>query len=118
MDIKCRWFVAGDAVAKWSPEMDTNPEELGEYAQGDILFPANTARNGLKAASTHWEKGIVPFEIGPYFSEFLFTWTKSILHHVLINHARFLKVIYLFRPILPILWRLLKKYIVRFSVLT
>lgn len=63
------YIIAGDAVAKWNPDMETNPEELGEYAQGDILFPANTARNGLKAASTHWEKGIVPYEIGPYFSK-------------------------------------------------
>ncbi|XP_054263888.1 zinc metalloproteinase nas-14-like [Macrosteles quadrilineatus] len=58
----------GDAVAKWSPDSDLNPEELGEYAQGDILFPPTAARNGLKAASTHWEKGIVPYEIGPGFS--------------------------------------------------
>ncbi|XP_054264060.1 zinc metalloproteinase nas-15-like [Macrosteles quadrilineatus] len=63
---------SGDAVSRWSPEMDLNPEELGEYAQGDLLIPATSereARNGLKAASTHWPKGIVPYEISPYFNQ-------------------------------------------------
>ncbi|XP_046663671.1 zinc metalloproteinase nas-13-like [Homalodisca vitripennis] len=62
---------SGDAVSKWSPEMDQNPEELGEYAQGDLLIPASDseARNGLRAASTHWPKGVIPYEISPYFSQ-------------------------------------------------
>lgn len=62
---------AGDAVSNWSPDMDLNPEELGEYAQGDLLIPAtdSEARNGLRAASSHWPKGIIPYEINPYFSK-------------------------------------------------
>lgn len=65
-------MISGDAVAKWNSESETNPEEQAEYAQGDILFPRSAARNGLKAASSHWEKGIVPYEIGPYFSKCTF----------------------------------------------
>lgn len=60
----------GTAVSQWNPETAVNPEELGEYAQGDILFRSNNeslSRNGLKAASARWPKGVIPYEISPYF---------------------------------------------------
>lgn len=62
---------SGEAVSKWGPDSDINPEEMGHYVEGDILFPNtnDSARNGLKAASAHWPKGVVPYEIGPYFSK-------------------------------------------------
>ncbi|KAL6428195.1 hypothetical protein ACFW04_008498 [Cataglyphis niger] len=48
--------------------MDVNPEELGEYVEGDILFPPITGRNGLTAVSARWPNGIIPFVISPYFN--------------------------------------------------
>lgn len=59
----------GLKVAQWHPGMDVNPEELGSYAEGDILFPPTIGRNGLKAESARWPNGVVPFVISPYFSE-------------------------------------------------
>lgn len=78
--IICEYFVAGEAVSNWDPNSELNPEELGEYAQGDILFPSNssdTARNGLRAASAHWPKAVVPYEVNPYFSEYPFYHTHE-----------------------------------------
>jgi hypothetical protein len=60
----------GLKVAQWHENMDMNPEELGSYAEGDILFPPMLSRNGLKADSARWPNGIVPFMISPYFSEY------------------------------------------------
>lgn len=45
-----------------------NPEELGEYAEGDILFPASSLRNGLITPGLLWEDGIIPYEIKGHFS--------------------------------------------------
>lgn len=59
----------GSRVAQWHKDMDVNPEELGEYAEGDILFPPITGRSGLAAVSARWPNGIIPFVISPYFSE-------------------------------------------------
>ena len=61
----------GAKVAEWHEGLDVNPEELGEYAEGDILFPQGLARNGLKAESSRWPGGVVPYMISPYFSRFL-----------------------------------------------
>ncbi|KAL0119849.1 hypothetical protein PUN28_007937 [Cardiocondyla obscurior] len=59
----------GLKVAQWHKGMDVNPEELGEYAEGDILFPpSNGARNGLTAVSARWPNGVIPFVISPYFN--------------------------------------------------
>ncbi|KZC10613.1 PREDICTED: zinc metalloproteinase nas-13-like [Dufourea novaeangliae] len=59
----------GAAVANWHEGWDTNPEELGSYAEGDILFPAHLEKNGLKAESARWPRGVVPYMISPYFNE-------------------------------------------------
>lgn len=61
----------GLKVAQWHEGMDVNPEELGNYAEGDILFPPIFGRNGLKAETARWPAGVVPFVISPYFSEYL-----------------------------------------------
>lgn len=61
----------GFKVAQWREDMDVNPEELGEYAEGDILFPPNVGRNGLATVSARWPNGVIPFVISPYFSEYL-----------------------------------------------
>ncbi|KAM0734297.1 Zinc metalloproteinase nas-8 [Formica fusca] len=58
----------GRRVAQWHKDMDVNPEELGEYVEGDILFPPITGRNGLAAVSARWPNSIIPFVISPYFN--------------------------------------------------
>ncbi|CAK9810731.1 Zinc metalloproteinase nas-4 [Anthophora quadrimaculata] len=58
----------GRRVAEWSENMTTNPEELGSYAEGDILFPLGNGRNGLRANSARWPNGVVPYIISPYFN--------------------------------------------------
>lgn len=58
----------GKIVASYNPQTsDLNPEELGQYLEGDMLMPPNLARNGLIASSSHWPGGVVPFEISGYF---------------------------------------------------
>lgn len=60
---------SGEAVSKWKETSPLNPEEMGEYAEGDILHPVGTSRNGLKAVSSRWPKGVIPYEINPYFGK-------------------------------------------------
>ncbi|XP_033322886.1 hatching enzyme 1.2 [Megalopta genalis] len=59
----------GQIVANWHEGLDINPEELGSYAEGDILFPPQLGKNGLKAESARWPSGVVPYIISPYFNE-------------------------------------------------
>ncbi|XP_044007317.1 zinc metalloproteinase nas-13-like isoform X1 [Aphidius gifuensis] len=58
----------GARVAGWSLSSSVNPEELGEYAEGDILFPPNFGRNGLKNGIARWPEGIIPYMMSPYFN--------------------------------------------------
>lgn len=60
----------GAKVAEWHEGAEVNPEELGEYAEGDILFPLGFGRNGLTAETSRWPGGVVPYMISPYFSRF------------------------------------------------
>ncbi len=62
----------GDKVAQWHEGMGVNPEELGEYAEGDILYPATMGRNGIKTETARWPDGVVPYLISPFFSEYYF----------------------------------------------
>lgn len=64
------WLIAGDHVAKWTPNSGVFPEELGEYAEGDILHPVSFTRNGLKAKSSRWTNKVIPYEISPYMSKY------------------------------------------------
>lgn len=60
----------GLLVASYDPNKnDLNPEEMGEYLEGDILIPPSFARNGLVAVSSHWPGAMVPFEIRGYFGK-------------------------------------------------
>lgn len=56
---------SGQMVNNWQPSDPWNPEELGNYFEGDILMPktSSSARNGLKGESYRWPNGIIPFEI-------------------------------------------------------
>lgn len=61
----------GLLVASYDPNTDDrNPEEIGDYLEGDILIPPSFGRNGLVAVSTHWPSAIVPFEISGYFGKY------------------------------------------------
>lgn len=62
----------GDKVSQWHEGMGVNPEELGEYAEGDILYPASQGRNGIKAESARWPNGIVPYVLSPFFGKLTF----------------------------------------------
>lgn len=59
----------GVFVKDWDENSESNPEELGEYAEGDILFPNLAGRNGLKAESTRWPNAIIPYEINGAFGK-------------------------------------------------
>ena len=59
----------GLKVAQWHEGLGVNPEELGEYVEGDILFPSVMNRNGLKASSARWPDGVIPYMISPFFSK-------------------------------------------------
>jgi hypothetical protein len=56
-------------VAAWKNDSEVNPEELGLYLEGDIM--ARNSRNGLTSEAARWPGGVIPFEIGGYFSECL-----------------------------------------------
>nr|CAD7571777.1 unnamed protein product [Timema californicum] len=49
--------------------MGVNPEELGEYLEGDILFPESLSRNGLRAERSRWPGGVVYYTLSPYFTD-------------------------------------------------
>lgn len=59
----------GAMVANWHEGWDRNPEELGNYAEGDILFPPQLEKNGLRAEAARWPGGVVPYMLSPYFSK-------------------------------------------------
>lgn len=58
-------MASGQMVNNWQPSDPWNPEELGNYFEGDILMPKRTssARNGLVGESYRWPNGVIPFEI-------------------------------------------------------
>lgn len=60
----------GLEVENWKDNQKSgNPEELGSYLEGDILFPRGQSRNGLIAETYRWPDAIIPFEIvGDYGS--------------------------------------------------
>ncbi|XP_074096142.1 low choriolytic enzyme [Cotesia typhae] len=58
----------GSRVAEWNQELGVNPEELGEYAEGDILIPRTASgRSGLANSAARWPGATVPYMISPWF---------------------------------------------------
>lgn len=56
----------GELLKNWQPTDDENPEELGTYMEGDILFPMNhstNSRNGMVSQSYRWPNAVIPYEI-------------------------------------------------------
>ena len=45
-----------------------NPEEMGGYAEGDILIP-QYGRNGIRDQAARWPRGIIPYLIDSKFSK-------------------------------------------------
>lgn len=61
---------SGANVAAYNPqETGSNPEELGNYLEGDMLMTKGLGRNGLTASSAKWPGGVVPYEIRGSFGE-------------------------------------------------
>lgn len=59
----------GKAIDEYTIESGVNPEELGSYVEGDILFTEQrTGRNGLSKQTARWPHGIVPFVIEGNFN--------------------------------------------------
>ncbi|XP_053617150.1 hatching enzyme 1.2-like [Plodia interpunctella] len=59
---------SGDNLSTWNETSLMNPEEMGEYAEGDILIPRTQTRNGIRSESMRWPEGIIPYTIEGYFS--------------------------------------------------
>ncbi|KAK0162808.1 hypothetical protein PV327_006554 [Microctonus hyperodae] len=59
---------SGARVAKWNKNLRVNPEELGSYAEGDILFSTPTMKTALAPEYYRWPGGIVPYAITGYFT--------------------------------------------------
>ncbi|KAL5278787.1 hypothetical protein ACFFRR_003419 [Megaselia abdita] len=59
----------GKVVEEYTEDSGVNPEELGSYVEGDILFTEQrTGRNGLAKQTARWPNGIVPFVIEGNFN--------------------------------------------------
>lgn len=60
----------GDNLRFLTPENITgNPEELGNYAEGDILFVNSDLRNGVRSPAKRWPNAVVPYTIAGSFSK-------------------------------------------------
>lgn len=60
---------SGNNLRFVTPENITgNPEEMGNYAEGDILFLPSDLRNGVRAPSKRWPGGRVPYQMAGAFS--------------------------------------------------
>ncbi|XP_048482543.1 protein SpAN [Plutella xylostella] len=59
---------SGEALSNWTTTSEVNPEETGEYLEGDILMPRGSLRNGMRDQSYRWQDGIVPYVIEGYYS--------------------------------------------------
>lgn len=64
---------SGERLANYNPSTDLqNPEELGNYLEGDILMPTtHLGRNGLSASTSRWPNGVVPFVIQGSFGIYI-----------------------------------------------
>jgi hypothetical protein len=61
--------LTGIKVSQWHDKMPVNPEELGEYLEGDIMVSDSLRRNGLRSENSRWPDGVVPYMLSPYFSK-------------------------------------------------
>ncbi|XP_060806699.1 zinc metalloproteinase nas-4 isoform X1 [Amyelois transitella] len=61
---------SGESLSTWNETSLMNPEEMGEYAEGDILIPKTSAqgRNGIRHEAMRWPDGVIPYSLEGYFS--------------------------------------------------
>jgi len=59
---------SGTKVAQWNANMNMNPEELGNYLEGDIMVSESTSRNGAKDPNLRWPNRIIPYVIQGNFN--------------------------------------------------
>ncbi|KAB0791561.1 hypothetical protein PPYR_03361 [Photinus pyralis] len=59
---------SGINLNEWREESGVNPEETGEYFEGDILLPADYSKNGLLNETYRWTGAVIPYEIVGLFS--------------------------------------------------
>lgn len=64
----------GVKVAQWTKESKVNPEELGNYLEGDIMVSASTILNGAKNKALRWPNGVIPYVIQGNFSKYHREW--------------------------------------------
>lgn len=53
----------GVKISQWTVNMNVNPEELGNYLEGDIMIAKGVTLNGAKDESLHWSNGVIPYVI-------------------------------------------------------
>ncbi|XP_011706990.1 PREDICTED: zinc metalloproteinase nas-4-like [Wasmannia auropunctata] len=58
----------GAKVARWIKEMNINPEEMGNYYEGDIMISNSTTRNGDRRAQ-RWINGVIPYKMTGSFTQ-------------------------------------------------
>jgi len=61
---------SGVKVSQWNEDMNVNPEELGNYLEGDIIITKDTL-NGVKNKKLRWPNGAIPYVIKGNFSKYL-----------------------------------------------
>lgn len=64
----------GVKVAQWAKESNVNPEELGNYLEGDIMVSESTILNGAKNKGLRWPNGVIPYVIKGNFSKYHREW--------------------------------------------
>lgn len=64
-------FTNTESGKEWTPESLVNPEELGEFFEGDIMLPLPPmGKNGLLDERYRWPNGVVAYEFGAEFGKF------------------------------------------------
>jgi len=61
---------SGVKVSQWTEDMNVNPEELGNYLEGDIMVTKGTL-NGVRNKKLRWPNGVIPYVIKGNFGRYL-----------------------------------------------
>lgn len=63
---------AGHRVASWNPSLGMNPEELGTYIEGDILFLSPRMKRAFRNEFFRWRGAKIPYTITEGFSKYYY----------------------------------------------
>lgn len=75
---------SGEQVAEYDPKKDLeNPEELGNYAEGDMVMPKVHGRSVIAWQSSRWPESIIPYEISGNFGKVTVfaNFNQNSIHH-------------------------------------